>query len=79
MTDDEKTMLKARAHCTVIAATLRHRVGPMNAAGLLLGGACGILTTEYGNEQAARHLRELANEIESDDSADDQAAPKKAN
>lgn len=75
----ERTMAKARQHCTVIAASLRHVIGPINAAGLLLGGACGILLTEYGRDEAVRHLREMADSIENDDGADDQAPPATAN
>jgi hypothetical protein len=70
---NERTMAKARQHTTVIAASLRHVIGPIPAAGLLLGGACGILLTEFGREHTVRHLRELADSVENDDGDDDQA------
>jgi len=68
--DPEQTMLEARAHCTVIAASLAQVVGPTHAAGLLLGGALGILVTHFGRDEAVRQLRELAADVEKDDGSD---------
>lgn len=72
---NDRTMMKARQHVTVIAASLRHVIGVEAAAALLIGNACGVLSEAYSPERTAAHLREIADSIENDDGDADQAAP----
>jgi len=75
MTNDEKKMLMARQRMTATAASLHHVLGGLNAAGLLIGAACGVLATEFGDAKAAEYLREVADAIEADDGDDADQAP----
>lgn len=64
MTTDDAKLAKARAHMTAVALGLAQALGPLDAAGVLMGAAQGVLVDNFGRETATRYLRELADETE---------------
>jgi hypothetical protein len=47
-----------------VAVGLAQKLGPLDAAGVLMGAAIGVLTTGLGPEKAVEYLRGLADGIE---------------
>lgn len=67
MKDDRELRLKkARGHASVTAAGLATMLGPVDAAGVLIGAGFGVLADAFGAELAVTYLRELADEVEQD-------------
>ena len=58
---------QAHRHTSHLAAGLVKVFGPIDAAGVLIGAAAGILEVEGGSALAAKYLRELAADVERDD------------
>jgi hypothetical protein len=52
---------------TDVAMALNGVLGPVDAVGVLLGAAVGILADTFGDEAAADWLRKTADEIENDE------------
>jgi hypothetical protein len=48
----------------VVAQGLAGKLGAMDAAGVLVGAAVGVLEAEGGPALAAKYLREMADEVE---------------
>jgi hypothetical protein len=61
---DDRNIMKARHHLTVIALGLTAKLGPRDAAAVLLGAATGILTTAFGPEMAANYFSGVADAIQ---------------
>jgi hypothetical protein len=62
--NDDRDIQKARAHMTAVALGLATKLGPLDAAGVLIGAATGVLTATFGHEKAAEYFREIAAGIE---------------
>ena len=73
MTD--KKLALARGHMTATAAGLRHVLGPLNAAGVLIGAAVGVLSMAFGEAKAAEYVRKLADDLDADDALGDSENP----
>ena len=65
---DDRTLTEARARMMALAQGLVVVLGPVDAAGVLLGAGTAVLTEAYDKEMAVRYLREVADELEADDS-----------
>lgn len=57
---------QARKHMIVVAAGLRHLIGPVDGAGVLFGAGIELLASELGKAGAVAYLRDLASELEAD-------------
>jgi len=68
---DDPALTGARRRLSMLAAGLARRFGSDLAAASLAGALVGLVEQEYDREAAVQWLRELANEIEADDSGDD--------
>lgn len=63
----DERLEEARKHMSLIAFNLQKVMAPIDAAGVLMGAALGILTQRFGEAKAIEYLRELATELEEDD------------
>ncbi len=62
----ERRMAQGRRHLTLVALSLTKVLSPIDAAGLLMGAAVGILTEHVGDGAAEDYLRQLADELARD-------------
>jgi len=60
----------AQRHMSRLANQLIMKFGMLDAIGLLLGAATGVLTYHCSKAEAVRWLRELADEIEANQGGD---------
>jgi hypothetical protein len=61
--DADPRVQEAQRRISQLALNLQRIFSPIDSAGLLLGGACGILETALGREAAAKYLLLLAKEM----------------
>ena len=59
-------LARVRGRMSMLARDLAGRLGPMDAAGTLIGAAVGLLATTYGEAKAVDYLRGVADELERD-------------
>ena len=62
----DQRLEEARTHMSAVAIGLQAGLAPINAVGVLMGAAIGILESTYDSEKAAQYLREIADELETD-------------
>jgi hypothetical protein len=67
---DNPEIKAAQSRMSRFAVQLAERLGAMDAAGLLMGAAVGVLTSEYGADTASHYLEELAEEMANSLAAD---------
>ena len=60
---DDALMQRAQRRMSMQALALQQMFTPMDAAGLLIGAAVGVLETEYGRHKAAEYVEGLAREM----------------
>jgi hypothetical protein len=66
-TVSEDQLARVRRRMSMLAHDLAGRLGPMDAAGTLIGAAVGLLETTYGQAKTVDYLRGVAEELERDD------------
>jgi hypothetical protein len=65
MTDDRSARMdEAREHMTRVARGLAHVLSPIDAAGILAGGAIAVLAGTYGRAKAREYFAELVSELD---------------
>jgi hypothetical protein len=61
--ENERQEREAQNRITMMAINLAKLFPPVDAAGLLIGAAVGILETTYGRQKAIEYVAELAREM----------------